>query len=86
MDATTYGESVISIPSLEMGPPTGPIEKGMTYIVRPRIAPSNRPPSTCRIEAGSRQLFVGPASCASSAPMKVRLSMRATSSGVERAR
>ena len=27
--------SVISMPSWEIGPPNGPIEKGMTYMVRP---------------------------------------------------
>lgn len=35
MEDTTYGESVISMPILERGLPTGPIENGMTYIVLP---------------------------------------------------
>ena len=35
----TYSESVISIPFLEIGEPTGPIQKGITYIVRPFIQP-----------------------------------------------
>lgn len=35
MLATTYGESVSSIPILDKGDPTGPMLKGMTYIVRP---------------------------------------------------
>ena len=43
MLTTTYGESVISTPSSEIGEPSGPIENGMTYIVRPRMEPSNRP-------------------------------------------
>ena len=42
--------------------PSGPIENGTTYIVRPCIEPSNSPFSVSRISAGSRQLFVGPAS------------------------
>lgn len=33
----TYVESVSSIPILESGPPTGPIENGTTYIVRPEV-------------------------------------------------
>ena len=57
----------------------GPIEKGTTYIVRPFIEPLNRPPSSSRISAGSRQLLVGPASCSRSVQMKVRSSTRATS-------
>ena len=42
--------------------PSGPIENGTTYIVRPRIEPLNSSSSTSRISAGSRQLLVGPAS------------------------
>lgn len=41
MDSTTYGESVISIPILERGEPTGPMLKGMTYMVRPFMQPGN---------------------------------------------
>ena len=62
IERTTYGESVISTPSCEMGPPIGPIENGTTYIVRPRIEPVNTSVSSARISRGSRQLLVGPAS------------------------
>jgi hypothetical protein len=61
--------------------PSGPIENGITYIVRPRMQPANRPFSVERICAGSIQLLVGPASCAVSVQMKVRSSTRATSDG-----
>ncbi len=57
----------------------------MTYMVRPRIAPSNRPFRSARISAGSSQLLVGPASAGSFEQMKVRLSTRATSLGSEAA-
>jgi hypothetical protein len=33
------GESVISTPILAMGEPMGPMEKGMTYMVRPFMQP-----------------------------------------------
>ena len=62
IESTTYGESVISTPSCEMGPPSGPIENGTTYIVRPFIEPSKTSRSSARISRGSRQLLVGPAS------------------------
>ena len=39
MLTATYGESVISTPIWASGEPIGPIEKGITYIVRPRIEP-----------------------------------------------
>ena len=69
-----------------IGEPSGPIENGTTYIVRPAIEPSKRPRSIVRISPGSRQLLVGPASASSSEQMKVRSSTRATSPGSERAR
>ena len=69
-----------------IGDPSGPIEKGTTYIVRPCIEPRNRPVSVSRISSGSRQLLVGPASDSCSQQMKVRSSTRATSPGSERAR
>ena len=61
------GESDNSTPIWAIGEPSGPIENGMTYIVRPRIEPRNsaRPrlsPSMARISAGAIQLLVGPAS------------------------
>jgi len=37
---TTYGLSVSSTPIFAMGEPTGPMEKGMTYIVLPLMQPS----------------------------------------------
>ncbi len=69
-----------------IGEPSGPIEKGTTYIVRPRIEPLKRSESISRISAGSRQLLVGPASASFSEQMNVRSSTRATSPGSERAR
>jgi len=66
---TTYGESVISTPRAEICDPSGPMQKGTTYIVRPRIEPSKRPLSLVLIWAGSIQLFVGPASAAFSEQM-----------------
>ena len=45
-----------------IGEPSGPIENGTTYIVRPRIEPRKRSVSVSRISSGSRQLLVGPAS------------------------
>ena len=86
MCTVTYAESVICTPMCAIGEPIGPIEKGITYIVRPRMQPSNRPRSVARIFAGSSQLFVGPASSFVFAQMKVRASTRATSLGWERAR
>ena len=75
-----------STPISAIGDPSGPMEYGTTYIVRPRIEPSKRPRSVARISAGSSQLFVGPASSSRSEQMNVRSSTRATSSGSERAR
>ena len=69
-----------------IGEPSGPIENGTTYIVRPRIEPSNSPRSVSRISAGARQLLVGPESSSRSEQMKVRSSTRATSPGSESAR
>ena len=86
MLTATYGESVSWTPMWAMGDPSGPIEKGTTYMVRPRMQPSKSSPSSSRISAGSRQLLVGPASSSASEQMKVRSSTRATSPGSERAR
>src|SRR5947207_896889 len=74
------------MPMWENGDPRGPMENGTTYIVRPRIAPSNSPVIVARISSGSRQLLVGPASISASLQMNVRSSTRATSAGSERAR
>ncbi len=38
-DTATYAESVSCTPMWAMGEPSGPIENGTTYIVRPFIAP-----------------------------------------------
>ena len=43
METTAYGLSVSCTPMCESGPPTTPIENGTTYMVRPRMDPSNRP-------------------------------------------
>ncbi len=86
IEVTAYALSVTCTPMCERGPPTGPIENGTTYIVRPRMLPSNRGVIVARISAGATQLFVGPASSSSSDAMKVRPSVRATSLGCERAR
>src|SRR5436189_6263033 len=59
---TTYSESVISTPMCESGEPTGPMLNGITYIVRPRMQPSNNLRRRGFISFGSTQLFVGPAS------------------------
>ena len=62
MFTTTYGLSDSSTPTCAIGEPSGPIENGTTYSVRPRIEPRNRPLSVSRISAGSIQLLVGPTS------------------------
>src|SRR5258708_14880350 len=69
-----------------MGESSGPIAKGITYIVRPRIQPLNIADSFCFISTGSAQLLVGPASSLVFEQIKVRSSTRATSLGWERAR
>ena len=62
------------------------MENGTTYIVRPFMEPWNSSLSCARISAGSRQLFVGPASASSREQMNVRSSTRATSPGSEKPR
>ena len=42
--------------------PSGPMENGTTYMVRPFMQPSNSGCNVARIWAGSIQLLVGPAS------------------------
>src|SRR6476469_634082 len=69
---TTYGESVNSTPICENGESIGPMLKGSTYIVRPRIHPRNRDFSLRRISKGLTQLLVGPAFSLESEQMKVR--------------
>ena len=86
IDTTTYSESVISTPSLGSSAPSGPMQNGTTYMVRPRMQPRYRSVMMPRISAGSIQLLVGPASISRSVQMKVRDSTRATSDGSESAR
>src|SRR5690349_24078641 len=62
MLTATYGLSESSMPMWAIGEPSGPIENGTTYMVRPRMQPSNNGCSVLRISAGSVQLLVGPAS------------------------
>src|SRR3954470_3143762 len=81
IEITTYGESVISTPSAEIFDPSGPMQNGTTYIVRPLMHPSNSGGRVSRISAGAFQLLVGPASSSFSEQMNVRLSTRATSDG-----
>ena len=86
MLTATYGESVSCTPTWLLSEPSGPIENGTTYIVRPRIEPANSSLSVSRISAGSRQLLVGPASSSVAEQMNVRSSTRATSPGSDSAR
>ena len=77
---------MICTPILAMGEPMGPMEKGMTYSVRPAMQPLKQPRSVSRIWAGGAQLLVGPASSLFTEQMNVRSSTRPTSDGCERAR
>jgi len=86
MFTATQAESVSSTPMCAIGEPSGPIENGTTYIVRPAMQPSKRPLRVSRISSGSVQLLVGPAPSGVFVQMYVRSSTRATSPGSERAR
>src|SRR4051812_37566749 len=86
MFTTTYGESESCTPMCAMSEPIGPMLNGITYIVRPRIEPSNFGVRRAFIFSGSIQLFVGPASSWVLEQMYVRSSTRATSLGWLRAR
>src|SRR3712207_3240579 len=83
METTTYSESVSSTPNIGFSASTGPMQNGMTYIVRPRMHPRYSSVMTAFISPGSIQLLVGPASASSTEQMKVRSSTRATSDGSE---
>ncbi len=72
-----------STPMYDSGEPSGPMLKGTTYMVRPRMQPRYSSVSLARISAGAFQLLVGPASTSRSEQMKVRSSTRATSLGSE---
>ena len=69
-----------------MGEPSGPIEKGTTYMVRPFMLPEYSERISSLSSAGARQWLVGPASISCSHAMNVRSSTRATSSGSDSAR
>src|SRR5581483_9943309 len=84
MLTTTYAESVSCTPICDAGESIGPMQKGRTYIVRPRMQPSKRPFNLRRIENGSSQLLVGPAPSFENELIKVRSSTRATSLASER--
>src|ERR1700710_740011 len=83
IETTTYSESVSSTPNIGFSASTGPMQNGMTYIVRPRMPPRYSSVMTDFISAGSIQLLVGPASASSTEQMKVRSSTRATSLGAD---
>ncbi len=86
IDTATYGESVSSTPMWAIGEPSGPIENGTTYIVRPFMVPRYSSSISDLSSAGARQWLVGPASTSFSQAMNVRSSTRATSEGSDRAR
>ncbi len=83
MDTTTYSESVISTPSFGSTAANGPMQNGITYIVRPRMLPRYSSVMMTFMSSGSIQLLVGPASPSLREQMNVRSSTRATSSGSE---
>jgi hypothetical protein len=60
------------------------MQKGITYIVRPRIEPANKPNNLERMVFGFSQLLVGPASAFALEQIKVRSSTLATSLASER--
>jgi hypothetical protein len=64
--------------------PSGPMQNGITYMVRPAMQPSKTSANVARISPGAIQLLVGPASSSRSEHMNVRLSTRATSPGSDR--
>jgi hypothetical protein len=86
MFSTTYGLSVISTPQRAYGEARGPMQYGITYIVRPFMQPANNASTLRCASAGSIQLLFGPASSLSFVQMNVRCSTRATSDGCERCR
>ncbi|MNS44090.1 hypothetical protein D3C72_765250 [compost metagenome] len=50
------------MPTIEKGELIGPMQKGITYMVRPRMLPSKSEVILAFISTGSAQLLVGPAS------------------------
>src|SRR3954451_13401378 len=81
IETTTYSESVISTPRNGSSASIGPMQNGMTYIVRPRMHPRYSSVITDFISAGSIQLLVGPASASATEQRNVRSSTRATALG-----
>ena len=62
IEATTYGESVSSTPNIGDSASSGPMQYGMTYMVRPRMQPAYSSVMIAFMSAGAIQLFVAPAS------------------------
>src|ERR1700710_1489180 len=60
IETTTYSESVSSTPNIGASASIGPMQNGMTYMVRPRMHPRYSSVMTDFISAGSIQLLVGP--------------------------
>ncbi|CAM5238941.1 hypothetical protein RLIN73S_03232 [Rhodanobacter lindaniclasticus] len=86
MLATTYGLSEISTPQRDSGELIGPMQYGITYIVRPSMQPSNSASIFACAAAGSIQWLFGPASSLLGWQTRVSCSTRATSFGSERCR
>ena len=59
MFTATYAESVISTPSWAISEPSGPMLKGITYIVRPAMQPSKSPCRMPFISAGFHPVVGG---------------------------
>src|ERR1051325_7326764 len=73
IETTPKGERVTLTPTSDLSAPSRPMEKGTTYIVRPRIEPENSSPIVSRISLGARQLLVGPAASCFSEQMNVQI-------------
>ena len=84
MLTATYGESVSSTPMCAIGEPSGPMQNGMTYIVRPRMQPSKSAVEALPSSRSGSTPVVGRAGVvlARREQMKVRSSTRATSLGI----
>src|SRR5918996_3938419 len=72
IETTTYGESVSWTPTCDLSDPSGPMENGTTYIVRPLIDPPKSSAIVSRISAGAPPLLFGPASSCVSPQKKDR--------------
>ena len=69
IEHTTYAESVISTPNIGASASSGPMQNGITYIVRPCMLPRYRSVITDFISSGAIQLLVVPASDSSAEQM-----------------